>query len=257
MYEAISCQNHATDDKYTQLFKDRPRDVIGKYVRLEALEVDRHLADVFKVTSGEPALEMKSYDPQEVWGFSEDGPFDDEEEICKSFVFQRKLNEAGFAIIHAVTDRVMGVILLRHDDPHNLTIQLEVPMMQPGRDGTKEQFEAGFLLMDRLFAFGYRRIQVSIDSQDADKRKTCSRLGFSLEGRLYKHMVVKEASRDSNIYGMLNSDWKRGARSALFKKLYGATALRADTQNELSEEEFDEQSRVLKMQKLEADKKKI
>lgn len=59
-------------------------------------------------------------------------------------------------------------------------------------------------------------------------------------------MVVKEASRDSNVYGLLNSDWKRGARSALFKKLYGAAALRADNQNERTEAEFDEQTRGLK-----------
>jgi RimJ/RimL family protein N-acetyltransferase len=251
MYEAISCMNHANDDKYTKLFKERPHDIIGKYIRLEALEVERHLDDVFKVTSGEPALENKSYDPQEVWGFLEDGPFEDEKEMHQSYVFQRKQNEAGFAIVHAVTDRVMGVILLRNDDPRNLTIQLEAPMMQPSREGTKEQLEACYLLMDRLFAYGYRRIQVSIDSQDAGKRKMCTRLGFTLEGRLYKHMVVKEASRDSNVYGLLNSDWKRGARSALFTKLYGAAALRADRANEKLEEEFDEQTRVLKEQKRE------
>lgn len=243
--------NHATDDKYTRLFKERPRDIIGKYIRLEALEVERHLADVFKVTSGEPALENKSYDPQEVWGFLEDGPFEDENALHQSFVFQRKQNEAGFAIVHAVTNRVMGVVLIRNDDPRNLTIQLEAPIMQPNREGTKEQIEACYLLLDRLYAYGYRRIQFSIDSQDAEKRKMCTRLGFTLEGRLYKHMVVKEASRDSNIYGLLNSDWKRGARSAIFKKLYGATALRANSANEKTEEEFDEQSRVLKEQKRE------
>lgn len=182
MYEALACQNHATDEKYTTLFHERPHDIVGKYVRLEALQVERHLTDVFHVTSGEPALENKSYDPQEVWGFLEDGPFEDETEICDSFVFQRKPNEAGFCIVHAVTDRVMGVVLLRLDDPRNLTIQLEAPMMQPSREGSKEQLEACYLLIDRLYAFGYRRIQVSIDSQDAEKRKMCSRLGFTLEG---------------------------------------------------------------------------
>jgi len=249
MYEAICCVNHANDDKYCQLAKERPHDIIGKYVRLEALEVERHLAKVFHVTSGEPALESKSYDPQDVWGFLEDGPFENEQEMHESFVFQRKQNEAGFAIVHSVTDQVMGAVLLRHDDPHNLTIQLETPMMQPTREGSKEQFESCYLLMDRLFAFGYRRIQISVDSQDAEKCKLCTRLGFSLEGRLYKHMVVKEASRDSCIYSMLNSDWKRGARSALFKKLYGAKALRADLTNEANEEEWETRERGLQEQK--------
>jgi len=107
--------------------------------------------------------------------------------------------------------------------------------------------------MDRLFAFGYRRIQISIDSQDSVKRKLATRLGFTLEGILYRHLVVKDASRDSNVYSMLNSDWKVGARAALFKKLYGAAALRFDVSNEKKEEEYDEQQRVLAEQKLEGE----
>ena len=256
MYEAICCLDHASDDKYNKLFAERPHDIVGRHVRLEALDVERHLSDVFRVTSGEQALENKSYDPQDVWGFLEDGPFDDEREMRDSFVFQRRQNEAGFAIVQSVTDKVLGVILLRHDDPHNLTIQLEPPMMQPTREGSREQLESCYLLMDRLFAHGYRRIQVSIDSQDAEKRKLCTHLGLTLEGRLYKHMVIKEASRDSNIYSVLNSDWKRGARAALFRRLYGASALRADLANEKKEEELDEQERVLKLQKREEEEAK-
>jgi len=246
MYEALCCMNHENEDKYSKLSKERPYDIIGKTVRLEALDVKRHLKDVFRLTSGEPALESKAYDAQEVWGFWEDGPFQNETKLRESFVFQRKQNEAGFAIVNSVTDKTLGVILLRNDDPNNLTIQLEPPIMQPLREGTKEQLESCYMLMDRLFAHGYRRIQISVDSVDADKRKMCTRLGFTLEGLLHKHMVVKEASRDSSIYSMLNSDWKSGARAALFRKLYGAAALNADTINEKAEDEADEQQRGLK-----------
>ena len=108
-----------------------------------------------------------------------------------------------------------------------------------------EQLECCFLLVDRLFAHGYRRLQIAIDSQDAHKRKLAVRLGFTLEGCLYKHMVIKESSRDSNIYGLLNSDWKRGARSALFAQLYGQAALKADLSNEKKHQEWEEQQRVL------------
>lgn len=248
MYEAICCANHASDDKYTELFRTRPHDIIGKYVRLEALEVDRHLDELFRITSGQPEHD-KSYDPLEIWGFWEEGPFQTKEEMRQSFVFQREQNEAGFSIVNSMTNRLWGVVLLRRDDPKNLTIQLEPPIVEPKNEGSKEQMEACFLLMDRLFALGYRRIQLSVDAQDSEKRKLCNRLGFTHEGILCKHMIIKEASRDSNIFGLLNSDWSRGARSALFQKLYGVTALRADQSNEKTEEEFDEQERVLKEQK--------
>jgi len=251
LYEAICCGSHTADDKYIQLWKDRPSDIIGRYARLEPLEVKRHLQDLYKVTSGAPALENKAYDPDEVWGFLQDGPFDDAQAMRKSFVFQRKENEASFAIVHGVTERVIGAIILTNDDPTNLKMQMECPIIQPFREGCKEQLETCFLLIDRLFAYGYRRVQISIDSQDVLKRKLATRLGFTLEGCLYKHMVVKEASRDSNIYGMLNSDWKKGARGSIFRKLYGVAAHRADAINENKEEEFDEQDRFLKEKKRE------
>ena len=68
-------------------------------------------------------------------------------------------------------------------------------------------------------------------------------------------MVVKEANRDSCIYGLLNSDWKKGARAHLFKKLYGAAALRFESANQKYEEEEDEKTRSL-LEKKEGEEKK-
>jgi RimJ/RimL family protein N-acetyltransferase len=249
-YEAICCVSHKTDDKYSELFNTHPYDIIGRHVRLGALEAKHHLKDFFNMTSGEVSLQRKSFNPEQVWGFQPEGPFQNEKEMEKSFVFMRKQKEAGFAIINSVTDRLVGVILLTNDNPEHLTIQIEPPIMPPGLDGGQEQFEACFLLMDRLFAYGYRRIQLSIDSQDAENRQLATRLGFTLEGVLSKHLVLKDANRDSNVYGLLNSDWKLGARSALYAKLHGENARKVETANEVKEAEWDEQQRFLAKQKL-------
>lgn len=248
IYEAICCKNHLMHDKYNKLFRERPLDIIGRNVRLEALEMNRHLDPLHLILSGLSVGENAAYDPTEVWGFLEDGPFDNKDEMSKSFVFNRKYNEGSFAIVHSVTDRTLGFVLLTNDDPTNLSIQIEPPVMSPINNGTVLQLESCYLLIDRLFGYGYRRIQISIDSQDADKRKLCARLGFSFEGVLFKHMIIKEASRDSGIYSMLNSDWKRGARAALFKTLYGTAAFNFDTSIEKQEEEIELQ-RIRKEQK--------
>mmetsp|Transcript_21316 Transcript_21316/g.61157 ORF Transcript_21316/g.61157 Transcript_21316/m.61157 type:complete len:544 (+) Transcript_21316:224-1855(+) len=245
MYESVACKNHDTEEKYSSLFLSRPADLIGRAVRLEALEADRHLEVMYNITSGEANLEDKSYDPNEVWGFLDFGPFVSPEELRKSPVFQRQSDEAGFAILEAVTDRVIGVIILSKDDPKNLNVQLELPIVKPSADGTLEQVEACFLLLDRLFALGYRRVQLTCDTQDAAGKKLAGRLGFTQEGMIPKHMVVKEANRDSNIYGMLNSDWDKGARAFLFKKLHGAAMLKTDSANNAKEGELEEQERGL------------
>ena len=251
LYEATCCATLKSDDKFGDLFRQRPYDIIGRYVRLEALSVERHLETLFKITSGQAALDSKAYQPNDVWGFLSDGPFPDARAMRNSFVFQHEPNQAAFGIINNVTDKLVGALLLTNDDPRNLSIQLEPPITGPAHfaDGSQDQLESCFLLLDRLFAYGYRRIQLSIDSQDAVQRKLASRLGFTLEGVLYKHLVVKEASRDSNIYGMLNSDWTNGARNSIFAKLYGKSAAKADAANEKREDEYDEQTRVLKERK--------
>jgi len=249
VYEAVSCQNHDTDDKYSKLFQERPQDIIGKSVRLEALDVERHLNALYQATSGEADSESHAYDPQEVWGFQEEGPFATKEEMAKSFVFERKVNEAAFAIINNVTDRMVGCIILKNDNPRNLSVQMEVPITRPSMNESPEKMEACFLLQDRLFALGYRRIQMSVDAQDSLSRKMAIRLAFTLEGTLYKDMILKDASRDSAIYGILNSDWDRGARTALYGKLYGKGAAKTDLNRRKKEEETDEQNRVLAEQK--------
>ena len=56
---------------------------------------------------------------------------------------------------------------------------------------------------------------------------------------------MKESSRDTNVYGMLNSDWDKGARRVLYSKLYGIAWARADINFNRKEEEIDEQQKVL------------
>jgi RimJ/RimL family protein N-acetyltransferase len=249
LYEALCCKSHQTDDQYTELYDKSPEVIVGSCVRLEALDAPKHLAKLFDATNGEIYYEHKSYEPQEVWGFLEDGPFESAQDLLDSFVFRHLSNEAAFCIINNITNRIIGVILLRNDDPKNLSIQIDPPIVPPSYFGSKEQLEACFLLMDRLYAHGYRRIQYSIDAKDSQTAKLADRLGFTMEGTLLKHMVIKDSSRDSTVYGMLNSDWEKGARVVLYRKLYGMAAARGDVTNNQKEEELDEQNQFLAEEK--------
>mmetsp|Transcript_15568 Transcript_15568/g.31689 ORF Transcript_15568/g.31689 Transcript_15568/m.31689 type:complete len:480 (-) Transcript_15568:240-1679(-) len=254
MYESLAGKSHESDDHYSTLFQKRPRDIIGRTVRLEALEEDRHLNNLWETTSGKPFKENKAYNPDEVWGFLDYGPFPNAKFMLESPVFQLQHDQAAFAIIESVTDRILGVIHLTKDDPKNLNIQMELPIIKPTSEGTVEQIEACFLLLDRLFAFGYRRVQLCVDTQDVVGKRLPQRLGFTQEGQIPKHMIVKEANRDSIIYGMLNSDWDKGARAFLFKKLHGAAAQKTDAAIVAKEQAVEEQAEQLKEKKLAEEK---
>ncbi len=228
MLESLAGKSHESDDRFKLLFSDRPNDIIGRTVRLEPLEEKRHLNAFWEITSGHAYKEHKAYNPDEVWGFLDCGPFEKPQQCLESEVFQLEKNQAAFAIVECITDRLLGIIHLTKDDPKNLNIQMELPILKPSSDVTPEQLEACFLLLDRLFAYGYRRVQICVDTQDVRGKRLPMRLGFTQEGEIPKHMIVKEANRDSFIFGMLNSDWDKGARALLFKKLHGAAAQKAD-----------------------------
>lgn len=249
MYEAVACNNHSTEKQYREHWLERPGDIVGRTIRLEPLDSKRHLKDFFAMTCGDIYRANKSYDPQEVWAFYEDGPFDSPEKMKESFVFQREMNEAGFAIIESLTGNMVGAVYLTNDNPKNLSISLELPIVKPSSEGTVESIEACFLLLDRLFALGYRRVQLSVDSMDTKGKKLSGRLGFTQEGLIPKDRIIKESNRDSIIYGMLNSDWDKGARAFLFKKLHGEKAMNVDVKNEKSEAELEKQSTFIEGQK--------
>lgn len=244
----MACKSLAADDKWTKHFESRPQDIVGRMVRLEALD-EEHVQIVYDITCGQVFGGSKAFDPNKLWAFRSCGPFDNADELFESEIFQRQVDEAAFCIVENVTESVVGVIILVKDDPKNLTIQMEPPIVKPACEETPEQLEACFLLLDRLFAHGYRRVQMSVDAQDFASKKLARTLGFTQEGFFPKNMIVKDANRDSWVYGMINTDWNKRARADLFRKLHGAKMQRADAANNVKEGELEVQQNYLKEQK--------
>lgn len=61
----------------------------------------------------------------------------------------------------------------------------------------------------------YRRVEWRCDTDNYGAKKTAERLGFTTEGVLHKHMVWREANRDTALYAMTNADWREGAADHL------------------------------------------
>lgn len=76
--------------------------------------------------------------------------------------------------------------------------------------------ETVLLLLDHLFrTLGYRRVEWCCDVDNHAGKKLAARLGFVAEGVLRKHMVWRDANRDSALHAITNSDWREGGRDAL------------------------------------------
>jgi len=251
VYEAISCVSQKTMEHFEKLYQTYPQDIVGRTVRLQSLDPKRHADGIFHALEG-------TFDDESIWCFLDYGPFRNTNEMVASDLFRRREGEAAFAVYHQVTEKVIGCVLLCKDDPKNLSIQLEAciaantqELSSSSSSSDKEELEACFLILDRLFAFGYRRIQATCDVADAKNNKFLTRLGFILEGTLPKHRIIKDANSDSNMFALTNNEWQKkgGVRAGLFKKLHGAKALTADQRNESRESELEMWEKHLGKQK--------
>ena len=77
----------------------------------------------------------------------------------------------------------------------------------------RAQTEASFLLAERAFGLGYRRLEWKCDACNIRSRRAALRLGFSFEGVFHKHLVFKGRNRDTAWFALLDDDFPRMARA--------------------------------------------
>ena len=124
---------------------------------------------------------------------------------------------AGFAAQHdpmvwavrpVATGAVSGWLSLMDIQPHNAAIELGniwfAPRMQRTRAATEAMFLPLRLAADEL---GYRRLLWKCNALNAPSRRAADRLGFTYEGTLRAHMVVKGRRRDTAMYSILAEEW--------------------------------------------------
>lgn len=177
----------------------------GQHVVLEPLH-RRHAAELWRATQGaDESFTHMGY-----------GPFASQAALA-GFV-------ADFAALHdpmvwaarpVATGDVSGWLALMDMQPRNAAIELGSIWFAPRMQRTRAATEALFLLMKlAMDDLGYRRLAWKCDAHNAASRRAAERLGFTQEGTLRAHMVVKGRRRDTLYYSILDDEWPR-CRDAL------------------------------------------
>jgi RimJ/RimL family protein N-acetyltransferase len=72
--------------------------------------------------------------------------------------------------------------------------------------------EAVALMLDWTFrTLGLHRVEADIDPRNASSQKLLTRLGFASEGHLRERYFVGDEVSDTELFGLLASDWKGAA----------------------------------------------
>ena len=181
----------------------------GRRCRLEALDPERHAADLFDADS-------RDVDGQG-WAYLPYGPFAD---FTEYVAWMRTVcgiaDPLLFAIVDAKADRALGVAGYLRITPAAGSIEIGHLHFSPLLQRTAMATEALYLLMCEAFALGYRRLEWKCNALNEPSRRAAQRLGFRYEGTFRQATVVKGRNRDTAWFSIIDGEWP--ARQSAFER---------------------------------------
>jgi len=171
----------------------------GERVRLEALDADRHAADLFAAAAGDP----------ELWTYLPSGPYASEAELHADLVAQAASRDPlFFSVIAAATGRAVGVVSFLRMEPAHGVIEIGHIWFGAPLQRTPAATETIYLLAREAFdGLGNRRFEWKCNAANERSRRAAERFGFTFEGVFRQHMIVKGRSRDTAWYSMIDGEW--------------------------------------------------
>ena len=181
--------------------------MIGRFARVERLDVERHAADLHAAFRAD--VEGR------IWTYLPYGPFDTEGELV-DWMRATCTGEDPFfhAIVDASTGRALGVASYLRIAPAIGTIEVGHLNFSPALQRTPIATEAMYLMMRRAFdELGYRRYEWKCDALNAGSCRAAERLGFVPEGVWRQATMYKGRNRDTAWYAVIDADWPDVRRS--------------------------------------------
>jgi RimJ/RimL family protein N-acetyltransferase len=193
------------DDTPAQL--PGPVTLAGRYGRVERL-APQHAEALWNALKGHDDLWTYMMSPG---GHADLAAFSD-------WVSSRIVLEGAY--FYAIVDnagRAHGVAALMEIRPAARVIEVGHILYAPSLQRTPLGTEAQYLLARYVFeTLGYRRYEWKCNALNAPSRSAALRFGFTFEGILRQHMIVKGRNRDTAYYAMLDGEWP--AHKAAFER---------------------------------------
>ena len=174
--------------------------LVGKFCHLEALDADKHAAELWEVFSLDQIGRLWTYMPQ--------GPFNSADEY-RAWVegAHHKADPFFYAIIDSETKKAVGVASYLRIDPNSSSIEVGWITFSPVIQQKPIATESMYLMMKQAFELGYRRYEWKCNSLNAPSISAAMRLGMSFEGLFRQATMVKGHNRDTAWFSILDRDW--------------------------------------------------
>lgn len=106
-----------------------------------------------------------------------------------------------------VDGRPVGFLSYLRIDPGGGVIEIGSIGFSPGLQRTTAATEALYLVMQRAFALGYRRLEWKCDALNEPSRRAAERLGFRYEGTFHQATHYKGRNRDTAWFSITDDEW--------------------------------------------------
>jgi RimJ/RimL family protein N-acetyltransferase len=107
----------------------------------------------------------------------------------------------------AASSLPIGMVSLCNHSPLDLRVEIAGLWLTPAFQGTGAMTETVLLVLQHLFQLKYRRVEWRCDGHNVRARRAGHSLGFTFEGVLRKHRVVKDCNCDTVVFALINSEW--------------------------------------------------
>ena len=196
--------------------KPDPVVLAGTLVELRPLDLAGDVDDLHAVSCGTPyALgdwHVGAYDPAElIWKWMKGGPFATASALRDYLAAQVAAPDMLPLTVRA-RGKPVGVAAFMANAPADLKLELGSIWYGPIAQRTGVAREATHLMCAHAFALGYRRVEWKCDANNERSRRAALSYGFTFEGIQQAHMIVKDRSRDTAWYRILDHEW-RGERT--------------------------------------------
>jgi RimJ/RimL family protein N-acetyltransferase len=178
----------------------------GRYGRVEKLNA-HHAADLWRAVAGHDQL----------WTYMSYGPFVEAAAFEAWLIGRVALDDPYSYAIVDLSGRALGIAALMDVRPAMRSIEVGHIVYAPALQRTALGTEAQYLLARYAFeTLGYRRYEWKCNALNAASRRAALRYGFTFEGVLRAHMIVKGRNRDTAYFSMLDLEWP--ARKAALER---------------------------------------
>jgi len=181
----------------------------GHFCCVEPLDADHHAAELHAANQADAEGRM--------WTYLAYGPFASLE-AYRAWVepMSASADPLCYAIVDGASGRALGVASYLRIAPDAGSIEIGHLAFAPALQRSPVATEALFLLMERAFTLGYRRLEWKCDALNEPSRAAARRLGFSFEGIFRQATVYKGRNRDTAWYSVVDGEWP--ALQAAFRR---------------------------------------